>query len=143
MVQLPVFDYLATFLDRGEVNVLVFVSRTFAPPDPRSLPERLLAMTRHANNAELEHECLQSNLWRLRVECERLASELRREENARFRRYDRENLRDEAMTAYWLTQLGYQERCMAEERALWAEERLRLSQPPVIAPPVSDSDDDV
>ena len=52
MVQLPVFDYLATFLDPSEVKALVFVSRTFAPPDPRSVPERFLAMTRRANEVE-------------------------------------------------------------------------------------------
>ena len=35
MVQLPVFDYLTTFLDRSEAKALVLVSLTFAPPDPR------------------------------------------------------------------------------------------------------------
>ena len=54
MTQLPLPDYLTTFLRRREAKALVLVSLTFVPQDPpRSLPERLLAMTRRANDEQL------------------------------------------------------------------------------------------
>jgi hypothetical protein len=62
MVQLPVFDYLTTFLDPSEAKALVLVSLTFAPPDPRSLQERLLAMTRRVDAVWLQRIAMERDV---------------------------------------------------------------------------------
>jgi hypothetical protein len=49
MAQLPLPDYIATFLSRRAGKALVIVSPSFVPQNPLSLQEQLLVMTRRSN----------------------------------------------------------------------------------------------
>jgi chemotaxis regulatin CheY-phosphate phosphatase CheZ len=49
MAQLPLPDYIATFLSRRACKALVIVSPSFVPQNPLSLQEQLLVMTRRSN----------------------------------------------------------------------------------------------